>query len=115
MDKAKQAEVLRKRFKALGGIPYSKTDQSRPGRTKAIPNKGTGKPLAVHYGVSLADKRPVWVGQTETLPAQQLPLKRRRKGQNPLMRIAHLYPLRMPQVAKPKRNRIFHGMNRGLL
>jgi hypothetical protein len=95
MDKEERAKRLRKAFRVNGGIPFPAGRVHEVNRTAPIPNNGPGKPLALHFGVSLADKFPIWIAQTESLPAEQLPLKRRRKGENPLMRIAVRYPVRL--------------------
>jgi hypothetical protein len=115
MDKIERAKRLRKGFRANGGIPMPLGLVQKVNRTKPIPNKGAGKPIGVHFGASMDASCPLWVGLTETLSKSHLPLKRRRKGKNPLMRIADLYPTRMAQVSKPKRYGILDGVNRGLL
>jgi hypothetical protein len=98
MDKVERAKQLRKSFKLNGGIPFPNGKRQELTRTQAIPNKGAGKPLALYFGVSLTDKRPVWVKQTDPLPLAQLSRSRRRKGENPFMRIAAHYPRRLPRI-----------------
>jgi hypothetical protein len=56
MDKAERAERLRKAFRANGGIPMPLGAFQKVNRTAPIPNKGSGKPLALHFGVSLSEK-----------------------------------------------------------
>jgi hypothetical protein len=55
MDKEERAKRLRKAFKAAGGVPYPKLQRATTGKTKPIPNKGSGQPLALHFGISLID------------------------------------------------------------
>ena len=97
MDRAKRVELLRKAFKAAGGIPYLKEDRAGEERTKPIANKGPGKPLAIHFGITGAEKRPFWLERHTALPDKRLSPMRREKSANPLMIIAASYPVRLPR------------------
>jgi hypothetical protein len=108
MDKDERAKRLRKALRANGGIIAPFRVVQKVTRTEPIPNKGAGKPLAFHYSVSLADKRCRWVMQHNIQRTEQLPLRRRRKGKTGLMKIADLYPVRLPKlpafsISKPRK------------
>ena len=96
MEKAKRGAMLRKAFKAAGGIAYTANGiNSRP-KTRPIPNNGPGKPLAVAFSVSLCERRSKWVSEPDPKLSNPGPAPKRANGVSALIRIAERYPRRLP-------------------
>jgi hypothetical protein len=92
-------QLLRQRFKAIGGIPYPKSN--RPPRPPPyITKRSIGKPLLIYYGEYLYNsQRPDWVSQPNMFPSDQLRLKRRKTGINPYILIAAKAPKKLKRLA----------------
>ena len=98
MDKDERAKRLRKAFRANGGIPLQFGIGQKVTGTEPIPNNGSGKPLPIHYGVSLGDNRPQWMDHADQPESAQLAIKRR-TGPSPLLKIAARYSVRLERRA----------------
>lgn len=96
MDKAERAKRLRKGFKANGGIPFPACVNQSLIRTTPIPNKGSGKALLIHYGVSGPGKRPEWVSKVN--PTKASKWIRYATKESPLTRIARVLPMKLKPV-----------------
>lgn len=88
MDRTQRAQLIRSRFRAIGGLPYSagtipKNRATGPFSTR----KGSGKPLAVFYGVSMAHRMPDWL-RTKNEPEKPLVAPKHSCGKTALTRIA---------------------------
>jgi hypothetical protein len=97
MDKTARREVLRRRFKALGGLRFP-TSSPRT-RSQPVPQRGSGKPLAVFYGVALAYTVPRWVAEADEVPEVPTMKPRRIARKSPLAAIAEKWAdaLRQPR------------------
>jgi len=96
MGKAERAELLRRRFKAKGGLPYVDS-----GKRKAV-----DAPRAIEtykgFGTLTVNERkvPLWAKQAN--PSDPVSLAERRIVRvSPLLKIAAIYPKRQPRPKVP--------------
>ena len=100
MTTANRADILRARFKAIGGLPYPRVKKLA---TSALKPSTGPKPRATRrqepfFGVSLYERRTQWVGKPNGLSADLLPQRKRREDQSPLIRISRQFPRKLMRV-----------------
>jgi hypothetical protein len=89
MDKAQRRELLRRRFREIGGLPYQPTGKQRIALTSVpLPKHWAGKPLAVFYGASLCENRTDWISQPDPKPHRSGIRLKRKNGVSALAKIA---------------------------
>jgi len=93
MEKLERGQLLRARFRALGGIPYP----SRPPKPKLNNQPLTPKVPGrwqPFFGVSLYECRPQWVNEPDPKPKKRLGA-RNRKTKCAVVRIAEVAPKKL--------------------
>jgi hypothetical protein len=95
MTLEERRQLLRQRFKAIGGVPYPKSNLP-PRPEPYVTKRSLGKPLQIYYGPNIYNShRPDWVSEADPASLEQLRLKRSKTGINPLMRIADQFPKKL--------------------
>ena len=91
MDKAQRAELLRKRFKAKGGVPYVPSGKPRPFRYTF-----TGRPINMAWPEAVKETRvaAVWARKVHRKPGVTVRPKRN-AGQSALSKIAQKAPKKL--------------------
>ncbi|MEI6861000.1 MAG: hypothetical protein WCL04_01975 [Verrucomicrobiota bacterium] len=86
MTKEERGQLMRARFRALGGLPYINAD---------VPRKPKGDPVrptkGISWGLLLVDDRKQWVSRPDPMPAKPLG-KRNRAGKPAVVSIAEKQP-----------------------
>ena len=90
METAQRAELLRKRFRVLGGLPFIAKGQRKP---RIEPARGNGYQLRP-FPVLLQKHRVTWVSEPDVRPPVTVTTKRR-KGPSPLTVLAKQKPVKL--------------------
>lgn len=94
MDKNERAQILRDRFRALGGFPFPKS--TRPPKPRFERRKETGSRAYLHGEALRCGVKQEWVMQPDAKPEPFTPSHFTRPS--PLTKIAAQLPAKLPRV-----------------
>lgn len=104
MNRKQRAQLIRSRFRAIGGLPYAPGSTTKNRAVAPLSTgKGSGKPMAVFYGVSMSHRMPDWL-RTKDEPEKSLVAPKHSHGKTALTRIAEKWRYLEPLLpSRPER------------